>query len=181
MEYYVQTQRLLSLYSESNTNVVRHFFSQLHAVRQLYSIAIINAIAASKSTHVNDKYKIIEESITREPYMKNIKLIDIRNVIVFTIRKEFNTVINIQPYISEKETDKVFLELDEKSIIGTNINKLQRLIETCYYINHIFIITRSPEKIQEETWVMCHEYFYQTPLVESVRGVYDLLKVLIHV
>ena len=177
MDYYVQTKRLLNLYKNKNINIIRHFFSQLQQHRQLYPYALINAISASKV--VKDEFTLIESSVTIEPYMKKISIQDIRNVIVFLIRKEFNTVVAIQPYIKEKETDKTFLSLNKPSTIGLHISKLEKLIETCYYITHIFYIIRKPEMIEEHTWLACHDYFHRTPLVESVKFIYTLLKGLI--
>lgn len=177
MDYYVQTKRLLILYKDKNINFIRHFFSQLQLHRQLYPYALINAISASKT--VKDEYALIESSVTIEPYMKKISIQDIRNVIVFLIRKEFNTVVAIQPYISDAETDEMFLSLNENSTIGLNIRKLEKLIETCYYITHIFYIIRKPEMIKEDTWLTCHDYFHKTSLVESVKYIYTLLKKLI--
>lgn len=177
MDYYVETQRLLQLYSRQNINVIRHFFSQLQQHRHLLPYALINAISAS--TYVEDEFMLIESSVTVEPYMRKISIQDIRNVIVFLIRKEFNTVVAIQPYIREGETDETFLTMDKPSTIGVHVRKLEKLIETCYYITHIFYIVRTPEVIQRDTWFFCHDYFHTTPLTVSVKHIYTLLKRLI--
>lgn len=176
MEYYVQTKKLLELYDGKNTNILRHFFSELQQMRQLYSIALINAIISSKNEHIKDELELIEASVTREKYMKNISLVDIRNVIVFLVRKDFNKVIKVNPYVEKDEMDEEYLRLNRSSTIGKNIKALQTLIETCYYISHIFYITRKPELIRKDTWQMCHHYFHDTPLTVSVKYVYTLLK-----
>tara|TARA_A100001015_G_scaffold190447_1_gene212182 strand:- start:1899 stop:2447 length:549 start_codon:yes stop_codon:yes gene_type:complete len=181
MNYFIQTKRLLELYSDKNTNFIRHFFSELQQLRQLYSIALINAITAGKNPQIKNEYELIEMSITREKWMKQICLLDIRNIVVFVIRKEFNTLINIQPYIKEGETDEAFLQLDKVSTLGVHVKKLQTLIETCYYISHIFYITRTPEIINENNWKMFHDYLFQTPLTDSVKHIYLLLKNIIQV
>jgi len=177
MDYYDETQRLLKLLDKKNMNVVRHFFSQLQQYRRLLPYAVINAISAS--TYVEDEFQLIENSVTVEPYMKKISIQDIRNVIVFLIRKEFNKVVAIQPYIDEEETDETFLELDKPSTIGVHIRKLEKLIETVYYITHIFFIVRTPNNIQSSTWLFCHDYFDKTPLEKSVKHIYTLLNRLI--
>ena len=177
MDYYEETQRLLTLYNNVNVNIIRHFFSQLQQHRQLYPYPLINAITAS--TYVEDEFKLIESSVTVEPYMRKITVQDIRNVIVFSIRKEFNKVVAIQPYVDVNETDKVFLQLDKPSQIGVHVNKLEKLIETCYYITNIFYIVRRPEAIQRNTWLFCHDYFHVTPLTVSVKRIYTLLERLI--
>lgn len=178
MNYYDETQRLLHLYNNENINFIRHFFSQLQQHRQLYPYALINAITAS--VYVEDEFKLIESSVTVESYMHKISIQDIRNVIVFLIRKEFNTVVAIRPYISEGETDETFLKMDKPSSIGVNVRKLEKLIETCYYITHIFYIVQTPDAIQRDTWLFCHDYFHTTPLTVSVKYIYTLLKRLIH-
>ena len=177
MDYYDETQRLLTLYDKKNMNVIRHFFSQLQQHRGLFPYALINAISAS--IHVQDEFELIENSVTVEPYMKKISIQDIRNVIVFLIRKEFNTVVAIQPYICKEETDETFLKLDKPSEIGVHVRKLEKLIETVYYITHIFYIVRTPNNIQRSTWLFCHDYFHVTPLEKSVKHIYTLLKRLI--
>ena len=179
MDYYVQTKRLLDLYSDKNTNILRHFFSELQQFRGLYSIAIINAIIASQNENVRDEYDLIEISITRENYMKKISLVDIRNVIVFIVRKDCNKVIRTYPYIQSEETDEIYLSLNTPSTLGKNIKSLQTLIETCYYISHIFYITRTPSIIKKDEWKMCHDYFHDTPLPVSVKHIYTLLRKLL--
>ena len=141
MDYYDETQRLLTLYDKKNMNVIRHFFSQLQQHRGLFPYALINAISAS--IHVQDEFELIENSVTVEPYMKKISIQDIRNVIVFLIRKEFNTVVAIQPYICKEETDETFLKLDKPSEIGVHVRKLEKLIETVYYITRILCEPRT--------------------------------------
>lgn len=178
MDYYNETQRLLELYDGKNINFLRHFFSQLQQHRRLLPYALINAITASK--YAENEIKLIENSVTVEQYMRKITVQDIRNVIVFLIRKEFNEVVAIEPYIASTEDDEEFLKLDKKSLIGMHINKLEKLIETCYYITHIFYIVRLPEKITREEWLFCHDYFHETPLTVSVKHIYTLLKGLIH-
>ena len=179
MDYYDQTKRLLDLYSDKNTNILRHFFSELQQFRGLYSIAIINAIIASQNENVKDEYDLIEISITRENYMKKISLVDIRNVIVFIVRKDCNKVIRTHPYIQNEETDDIYLSLNTPSTLGKNIKSLQTLIETCYYISHIFYITRTPSIIKKDEWKMCHDYFHDTPLPVSVKYIYTLLRKLL--
>jgi len=177
MNYYIETQRLLDLYDKKNMNVIIHFFSQLQQHRQLFPYALINAITAS--TYAEDEFQLIESSVTVEPYMKKISIQDIRNVIVFSIRKEFNKVVAIQPYIEEGETDETFLELDTPSTIGVHIRKLEKLIETVYYITHIFFIVRTPNVVERSTWLFCHDYFHITTLEKSVKHIYTLLNRLI--
>lgn len=177
MDYYDETQRLLKLLDKKNMNVVRHFFSQLQQYRRLLPYAVINAISAS--TYVEDEFQLIENSVTVEPYMKKISIQDIRNVIVFLIRKEFNKVVAIQPYIDEEETDETFLVLDTPSTIGVHIRKLEKLIETVYYITHIFFIVRTPNVVERSTWLFCHDYFHTTTLEKSVKHIYTLLNRLI--
>jgi len=179
MDYYVQTKRLLVLYSGENVNILRHFFSQLQQLRQLYSIAIINAIISSQNSNVTNEYDLIKTSITREKYMQKVSLVDIRNVIVFIIRRDCNKVINVHPFIDKDEKDQAFLKLNRVSTIGENIKYLQTLIETCYYISHIFYVTRTPDVIQRDSWKMAHDYFHDTPLTVSVKHIYALLKNLI--
>lgn len=175
MDYYYQTQRLLRLYNGgTDRNVLVHFFSQLQQLRFLYSIALINAISAAPKA--KGPHDLIRSSITWEPYMKHITLSDIRNQIVFIIRKEFNEIIRPTPYVHPDETDATFLAHDRPSTIGLHVKKLGKLIETCFYIRHVFVIVRCPEQIVESRWNTYHETVHRQPLFQSVKEVYELLR-----
>lgn len=182
MEYFFQTVRLLNMMKdEHSTNILRHFFAEIQQLRDLYSFALINAITIAKSRSYISIENLIRESITQESYMRHIALIDLRNLIVFIVRKDCNTVIQTEPFIHSSENDKQFLTLNKSSTIGAvHINKLRKLIETCYYISHIHAIIFHPDIIKENTWLMCHEYFKSTPLTKSLRHTYTLLKPLIY-
>ena len=179
MNYYHQTQRLLTLYDGSHTNYLRHFFSQLQQLRGLLSIPLVNAITIIQKETVKDEYDLISKSITFQPYMKNIKIEDIRNVIVFLIRKEFRRIVKTTPYIEKNETDVAFLELDKKSTLGMNAKYLETLIETCFYITHVYYIHFKKERIQPQSWEMYHDFINNSTLTVSVKFTYDMIRCLI--
>lgn len=182
MEYFFQTVRLLNMMKDCHsTNILRHFFAEVQQLRDLYSFALINAITIAKSRSYISVENLIKESITRESYMMHIALIDLRNLIVFIVRKDCNTVIQTEPFLHPHENDSEFLALHKASSISAfHINKLRKLIETCYYISHIHTIIFHPHTIKQETWTTCHEYFKSTPLTKSLRHTYTLLKPLIY-
>lgn len=181
MSYYHQTQRLLALYDGSNTNYLRHFFSQLQQHRGLLSIPLVNAITIiqNQKETVKDEYDLISKSITFQPYMKNIKIEDIRNVIVFLIRKEFKRIVKTTPYIKKNETDAGFLALDQKSTLGMNAKYLETLIETCFYITHVYYIHFKKELIQSQSWEMYHDFINRSTLAVSVKFTFNMIRCLI--
>lgn len=185
MEYFLQTKRLLQLYDNGeNSNLIRHFFSQLQQLRGLNSIALVNAITIMKGREreiIQDEFELIFKSITHENYMRNIKIIDIRNAIVFLIRKEFRRIVNTTPYIDKNETDEEFLSLtNQESVLGMSGRHLETLIETCYYIRAVFIIFTKPESIiNPTTWMMYHDLANSRSLLFSVKFTYMLLRCLI--
>ena len=174
MAYYRDSVKLLKHYSQTkNLNYLRHFFSQLSQIREIFPIAIINAITATASEGVED---LIYNSVTIEPWMKRITLKDIRNFIVFTVFKDFRKVIQQEPYISADNTDAVMLSCDTEPVVGPYIEKLSRLIETVYYIHHVYVIKYQPEHIKEETWFMCHEFLNKVNLITSTHFIFTLLR-----
>jgi hypothetical protein len=181
MEYYLQTKRLLQLWGDGeNSNLIRHFFSQLQQLRCLFPIPLVNAITIIEKETVEDEFELIFKSITHEKYMRNIRIVDIRNAIVFLIRKEFRRIVNTTPYIDKNETDEQFLSLTkQESVLGMNSRYLETLIETCFYIRAIYIIYTKPESITPGNWMMYHELINKRSLCYSVKLTYFLLRCLI--
>lgn len=173
MSYYDDTVRLLTLYKKTeNLNCLRHFFSTLSTIREIYPIAIINSIT-STATSVEE---LVYDSITTERWMSRISLTDIRNYIVFTVYKDFQKVIKTEPYIDPNNTNASMLQCDKESTIGFHVDKLARLIETVFYIHHVYVIKYQPEKIEKNNWKMCHEYLNEVSLIESTEFLFQLLE-----
>lgn len=179
MSYYDQTVKLLKMFDQQNINVLRHFFSELQQVRGLYSIPLINAIVIMQNKGASDEYDLIQKSITYKSYMQKIRICDIRNLIVFCIRKEFNRIVKTTPYINENEADKAFLSLNTTSSLGINAKYLEKLVETCYYISHVYYIYEKPEVVKENGWCMYHENVNNRSLPSATKMTYRLLAPLI--
>ena len=179
MSYYDQTVKLLKLFDQQNINVLRHFFSELQQVRGLYSIPLINAIVIMQNKGASDEYDLIQKSITYKSYMQKIRICDIRNLIVFCIRKEFNRIVKTTPYIKENEADKAFLSLNTTSCLGINAKYLEKLVETCYYITHVYYIYQNPEIVKINEWCMYHENVNNRSLPSATKMTYRLLAPLI--
>ena len=172
MSYYAKTQQLLKIYDVEGKNILRHFFAELTQIRHLYSFALMNAISyVQDASTVSD---LICNSVTVEPWMKDIVRKDIRNVVCFNVLKEFNEVIGTQPYVR-----KGIVVNDTPSVIGSHIKELGILMETCYYIRHIFIIVNNRDII-DESWKMYHDFIHENTLIDSCHIIYELLKDLIN-
>jgi len=164
MSYYEKTQQLLQMYDANGKNMLRHFFAQLTQVRELYSYALMNAITiVDDATSVSE---LILNSVTVEPWMQHVVMADIRNVVCFMVLKEFNTVINTEIVVN-----------DGPSVIGGRVKDLEILMETCYYIRHIFLLIHGREDI-DMSWTMCHDFFHEQPLTDSCRLMHELLQTL---
>jgi len=171
MHYYEDTIKMLSLYDEEGANAMVNFYAQLSQIRAIYVHAIVIAIN-SKDT---DFTKTLRNSITRESWMGEISLCDIRNQVIFTMVYEHNCIIASEPYVDSTCEDAVYLSFDRISTIGEHIKNLGVLIETCYYVRQINIIKNNRGSITKE-WRMYHDFIAKNTLSENVYFVYTLLK-----
>jgi hypothetical protein len=122
---------MIDLYKSEGSNALVDFFAQLSQIRPVYMHAIVIAINSKE----NDYETTLRNSITREPWMGDIALSDLRTHVCFTMMVEHNSIIASEPYVDSD--DAVFLSYDRRSNIGEAVKHLGVLIETCYYIRQI--------------------------------------------
>jgi hypothetical protein len=109
MDYTSQFNKMLTLLNQTNNNnLIRDFFVQLQEHRSLDRDIIINALDGMPSPN--------------PPWLAMVNKTDIRNIVVFLMWKEFQTVIDAK--------EKVY---SEESSLGTDIEYLSVYIETMYY------------------------------------------------
>ncbi len=171
MHYYDDTCKMLELYKIEGKNVLIDFFAQLSHIRPVYMHAIVIAI----NSKGEDYESVLRSAITRESWMGDIALSDLRTHICFTMIADHNSIIASAPYVDSECDDAVFLSFDRQSTIGEAVKHLGVLIETCYYIKQIFIKKNDREKIKCD-WSMFHDYITTKNLPENVFLVYELLK-----
>jgi hypothetical protein len=116
MDYTTQFNKMRELLHQTNNrNVMRDFFVQLQEHRSLDREIILNTLDDLPSP--------------KPPWLAMVNKTDIRNIVVFLMWKEFQTVIDAK--------EKLF---NEESSLGTDIEYLAVYIETMYYsyqIQHI--------------------------------------------
>ena len=116
MDYTTQFNKMCELLHQTNNrNVMRDFFVQLQEHRSLDREIILNTLDDLPSP--------------KPLWLAMVNKTDIRNIVVFLMWKEFQTVIDAK--------EKLF---NEESSLGTDIEYLAVYIETMYYsyqIQHI--------------------------------------------
>lgn len=119
MDYTSQFTRMRTLLKQTNnSNVMRDFFVQLQEHRSLDRQIILNTLDGLPTL--------------KPPWISMVNKTDLRNIVVFLMWKEFQTVIDAK--------EKVY---SEESSLGTNIEYLAVYLETVYYCHQIQTIEES--------------------------------------
>lgn len=127
-DYTVQFTKLRSMLTDSgNNNLVRDFYVQLLSIRNLNREMILSTL---------DK-RIVEPPVWITMVCKS----DIRNIVVFIMWKEFQTVIDTKESV-----------YGEGSTLGTKIEELFIYLETMYYVNQIHCLMTA-EPLSYTGWV----------------------------
>lgn len=154
----------------NSNNVLIDFYIQLGQIRDVNTIAFVNAVSSDS----NELSTVVKNSIKIERWMNQVSLVDIRTIIVFVLWKEFHTLI------SDKEKFSEFNNI-KKSTLGLNIKKLGVTLETIYYIYHIFYIKKT-NTIPGEP-LLFHDFiqykYNKEGLIKIVDFLYNLIKPLI--
>jgi len=131
MDYTQQFTKLKTLLVQANNNnLVRDFFIQLTSIRQLDHQLILNALD--------------NRPVKDPPWLVLVSDSDLRNIVVFLMWKEFQTVIDAKGNI-----------YSEESKLGTKIEDLSIYLETKYYVNQISNI-KNAKALSYTDWVQKH-------------------------
>ena len=126
MDYTIQFNKMRELLHQTNNrNVIRDFFVQLQEHRSLDRKIILNTLEGLP--------------ISKPSWLAMVNKTDIRNIVVFLMWKEFQTVIDAK--------EKVY---NEESSLGTDIEYLSVYIESMYYS---YQIQRLDSNISYMEWV----------------------------
>ena len=146
MDYTTQFNKMRELLHQTNNrNVMRDFFVQLQEHRSLDREIILNTLD--------------DLPFHKPPWLAMVNKTDIRNIVVFLMWKEFQTVIDAK--------EKLF---NEESSLGTDIEYLAVYIETMYYsyqIRHI------DSDISYMEWVK--ELVDTKGLVHTIDSIMDII------
>ena len=131
MNYTEQCTRLMDMLEfTNNPNLVRDFFVQLQDVLSLDKDMILCALDNT--------------SYAQPGWIQQVTKTDVRNIILFLMWKEFQTVIDAKEDV-----------YNEDSTLGTNIESLYTYLETIYYVNQIvsLLANEKPNPILFTEWV----------------------------
>ena len=126
---------MFNIYNRTkNTNVIRVFFTQLSTISPIHLNCILEHI------QVSDINKCIVPFISID-WVKNIKLKEIRNHILFVMLRDFGTVLNDKLYFDNTISDELYQKLYKPDApLDLHVDKLEPLLQTLYYIKHVKII-----------------------------------------
>jgi hypothetical protein len=157
---------------DRNTNVIRVFFTQLSMIAPIHLNCILEHI------ETNNVYKCVVSHLSID-WVKNITLKEIRNHILFIMLREYGTVLDDTPYIDKSIHDPSYLKLYKPdSPLDVNVDKLEPLLQTLYYMRHVdIILNASHVNDVPEDVCMYSEWIKQTSdnLSESVYQNFHLL------
>ena len=146
MDYTTQFNKMRELLHQTNNrNVMRDFFVQLQEHRSLDREIILNTLDDLPSP--------------KPQWLTMVKKTDIRNIVVFLMWKEFQTVIDAK--------EKLF---NEESSLGTDIEYLAVYIETMYYS---YQIQHLDSDISYVEWVK--EQVDAKGLVHTIDSIMDII------
>ena len=148
MDYTTQFNKMRELLHQTNNrNVMRDFFVQLQEHRSLDREIILNTLEGLPTP--------------KPPWLAMVNKTDIRNIVVFLMWKEFQTVIDAK--------EKVY---NEESSLGTDIEYLAVYIETMYYS---YQIQHLDNDISYMEWVK--EQVDTKGLVHAIDSIMDIISV----
>lgn len=146
MDYTTQFNKMRELLHQTNNrNVIRDFFVQLQEHRSLDREIILNTLEGLP--------------IPKPPWLAMVNKTDIRNIVVFLMWKEFQTVIDAK--------EKVY---NEESSLGTDIEYLSVYIESMYYS---YQIQHLDSNISYMEWVKQH--VDTNGLVHTIDSIMDII------
>ena len=136
--YKSKSKIMISVLRQTKTlNVVRDFYAQLSNVRPINSLSIINALNAGEM----DSSKLISTSVTYREWMKHISLEDIRNHIIFSIWKEYQSVVDHNNYYDTSIPNKTYHGCYKPNgVPSMHIEEIGKLLETSFYIRQICVL-----------------------------------------
>ena len=186
--YREQSKKMLSMVRKSKSiNVMRDFFAQLSTIRPLYHVAIINALNSDDA----GLSMLISNSITRPTWINDVSMKEIRNHILFLMWEQFKTIVASDPYYSEDyENDLYHKYYVPDKDPGTYVQELGLILETAYYIYHIFVLKtlideEHMDPLEEDHWDMYPKWLewniHNNGLVHTVYENFKLLEPLLQV
>ena len=181
--YREQTVRMIEILKESGSiNVVHDFYAQLSRFRPIDSVGIINALDAP----VADSSTLVRDSITARAWMSEISLQDIRNHVVFSIYREFATIVDSKGFFDDTIQEEMYKNINRDGPPSTYTEELGTLLETCFYIHQICALKEIIEDkfddlsiVKSEEWDMYHYWLLYNVNTNGLKAtVYENFKLI---
>jgi len=181
--YREQTIRMIDILKESGSiNVVHDFYAQLSRFRPIDSVGVINALDAP----VVDSSTLVRDSVTARAWMNGISLQDIRNHVVFTIYREFATIIDSKDFFDDTIQEEMYKNINREGAPSTYTEELGALLETCFYIHQICALKEIIEDkfddlsiVKSQEWDMYHHWLIYNVNNNGLRAtVYENFKLI---
>ena len=155
----------------SSTNAMKDFYAQLSNIRELDNYALISSICVPLEQ--------VKQCIMRQPWMFNIALKDIRNIVVFLLWKEYKIILHSNESYIEANDDTIYQRIRDKQ--SCPHEQLLVVLETAYYIEQISTIRHSMSI--PDLWDMFPNYvrslYEQKGLAFTVSRIFKLFRPLI--
>lgn len=149
MDYSIQFTKLRAMLQDTgNTNLLRDFFVQFQSVRNLNRDMLFRALDGKEEL--------------KPPFLPLVSKSDIRNIVVFLMWKEFETVIDARGDM-----------YSEESKLGTKIEDFSIYLETKYYVNQIRDV-KTAEPLSFIEWVKTNVEKHGLP--KTINRLYAMIR-----
>lgn len=153
-----------------NINIIKNFFTQLSMVAPIH----LNCILYGYSNIMEYLPKHMDVS-----WLKHIYLKEFRNIVIFILYKDYETVVDETVYYDPTKNDSRYKASHNPDSPPTlKVQELQAILETVYYANHMNMMCSSSEL--PTVMFMFNEWIYNLIQTVGLPGtVYELFNLLV--
>lgn len=128
--YRQKVEACMQTYKKSkNINVIKNFFTQLSMVAPIH----LNCILYGHNNINEYLPKFVDVS-----WVKNISLKEFRNIVIFILYKDYETVVDESVYYDPTKDNEKYKACYKPDAPPTlKVQELQSILETLYYTNHM--------------------------------------------
>ena len=149
--YRQKVEACMQTYKKSkNINVINNFFTQLSMVAPIHLNCILYG------------YKNIKEYLPKcidISWVKNITLKEFRNIVIFILYKDYETVVDESIYYDPTKDNALYKACYRPSAPPTlKVQELQSVLQTIYYSNHMKLMCSNTVP---EILYMFNEWVYE--------------------
>lgn len=167
--YRQKVEACMETYKKSkNINVIKNFFTQLSMVAPIH----LNCILYGYNNIKEYLPKCLDVS-----WLKNITLKEFRNIVIFILYKDYETVVDDTVYYDPTKINEKYKACYKPDAPPTlKVQELQSILETLYYTNHIRLMCSNnvPDVMfMFNGWI--YDLFQKAGLPGTVYALFTLL------